>query len=126
VAMIGRQWFDRSEKGRKDREWRDAPAWAKDLNAKLDRIIRNQERAMTTLTDLENGIRRQKTVIDSVETLVTNLVGQIRQAGGDQEKIAAILAEAEANTTRLGAMVAAGTPANTEAVKSEAAPEVTQ
>lgn len=80
---------------------------------------------MTIAQDLEDEVAAESTVITSVEQVVQNLVDAIKNAGTDQVKLKAVLDAAVANKTRLGALVAAGTPANPEAVASPAAPEVT-
>lgn len=80
---------------------------------------------MTIAQDLEDEVAAQSTVIGSVETVVTNLVDAVRACGTDQAQLTRVLDAAVANKARLGALAAAGTPANPEAVASPAVPEIT-
>lgn len=95
------------------------------IEHKIDLILTNQEKAMTIAQDLEDEVAAQTTVIGSVEVVVQNLIDEIRVAGTDKTKLEAVLVAAQQNKTRLGALVAAGTPANPEAVASPAVPEIT-
>lgn len=95
------------------------------MDQKLDLILSKQETLMTIAQDLEDEVAAETAVITSVEQVVQNLVNAVAAAGTDQVKLKAVLDAAVANKTRLGALVAANTPANAEAVASPAAPEVT-
>lgn len=95
------------------------------MDQKLDVLINQQEILMAIAQDLENEVAAETAVITSVEQVVQNLVDAVKAAGPDQVKLKAVLDAAVANKTRLGALVAANTPAAAEAVASPAAPEVT-
>lgn len=105
--------------------WDTAPPWAIALRNMLGLVLFQQELAMGIAQDLEDEVAAQATVIGSVEIVVQNLVDAVKAAGTDQAKLNAVLASAQNNKTRLGALAAAGTPANPEAVASPAAPEIT-
>src|SRR3972149_7676669 len=96
--------------------WNSAPPWALAMRDMLYLIIKRQEIAMGIAQDLEDEVAAQSTVIGGVEVLVTNLIEEIRAAGTDKTKLEAVLVAAQANKTRLGALTAANTPANPEAV----------
>lgn len=95
-----------------------------DINRKLDLVLVKEDIIMGIAQDLEDEVAAETTVIGSVETVVQNLIDAVKAAGTDGPKLAAVLAAAQANKTRLGALAAANTPANPEAVASPAAPEI--
>lgn len=105
--------------------WENAPAWAIELGIGVGILIKNTETIMTIAQDLEDEVAAESTVIASVETVVQNLIDAVKGAGTDQAKLTAVLAAAQANKARLGALAAANTAANPEAVASPAAPEIT-
>lgn len=70
---------------------------------------------MVDLTKLTSDVAAEKTVDASVATLLTNLIAQIKAAGGDQAALDALTTEMEANLAGLQAAVTAGTPAAPQA-----------
>lgn len=97
----------------------------REMDAKLDLILNTQELLMTIAQDLEDEVAAETTVIGSVETVVQNLIDAVKAAGTDQAKLTAVLAAAQSNKARLAALAAANTAANSEAVASPAAPDIT-
>lgn len=114
----------RSRDRRFENPWLEAPPWAWQLKQMMGLILQKMEIVMAKVEDLEAEVAEESTVIGSVETLVGNLIEQIKSAGTDPAKLDAVLSSLQANKARLGALVAANTPANAEAVASPAAPEI--
>jgi hypothetical protein len=67
---------------------------------------------MPTLSDIENAVTAQNTVIDSVAVLLNHLTDQIAAANrsGDSDTIARIIGEIQDGTARLTSAVTANTP----------------
>lgn len=65
-----------------------------------------------TLTDIENAVTAQNTVIDSVGVLLNQLTEELTDANnsGDQDAVTRIIGEIQANTARLTTAVTANTP----------------
>lgn len=82
---------------------------------RIERILRAQDaqgkNIMATLDDITTEISAETTLIGSVQTLITKLESQVSAAGGDQTKIDAIFANAQANAAALTAAIATNTPA---------------
>lgn len=78
---------------------------------KLDDLSRKEDETMALIDDLLTDVQAQTTVIDSMETLFSNLSGQIAAAGTDPVKLAAVRTALDANTARITADVLKNTPA---------------
>lgn len=66
---------------------------------------------MRTLDDVIREVAESNTVTDSVLAFIGGLKGQIQQAGLDQAKLDAIVADLDAQQTRLAAAIVENTPA---------------
>jgi hypothetical protein len=71
-------------------------------NTKIDKI-------MALLDQLTADVAAETTVDASVETLLTNLIAEIKAAGTDPVALKALTDQMEANATALSAAVTAGT-----------------
>lgn len=87
------------------------PALERKLDRVLNALITNQEIIMADLTKLTADVAAETTVDTAVQTLLTNLVAQIKAAGGDQAALDALTTQMEANAAALSAAVTANTPA---------------
>ena len=65
---------------------------------------------MGLLDDVIADVQDEKTVIDSVVTLLTSLSQQLKDAGTDPVKLAALKAQIDANKKALADAVVANTP----------------
>lgn len=81
------------------------------LPAKLDRVLANQEKIMSLLSDVQADVAAEDTVIDSAITLLKGLKDALDAAGTDPVALAALKTDLEAKTSALAAAVAANTPA---------------
>lgn len=84
------------------------------VTQKLDLILMK-------LDHLETTIDRIETVADSAVALINGLSQQIKDAGTDEAKLAALTAELDAKATDLAAAVAANTVAEDEPTSPAAA-----
>jgi len=77
-----------------------------------------------SLSDIENAITAQNTVIDSVAVLLNQLTEELTTANsaGDQDGVSRIIGEIQANTTRLTSAVTANTPGGVAVVTPVAPP----
>lgn len=66
---------------------------------------------MADLTKLTADVAAETTVDAAVEILLTQLVAQIKAAGGDQAALDALTAQMEANAAALSSAITANTPA---------------
>ena len=66
---------------------------------------------MATLTDLQNEVTAEDTVVDSAIALLTGLAAQVKALTPDQAAIDALAADITAKTSSLAAAVTANTPA---------------
>lgn len=89
----------------------------RELNGKLNLIIRNQETMMATLDQILQDVTDESTAIDSISTLIAGLKQQLADALANttlppdvQAKIDAVFSGAEANKAKLAAALAANTP----------------
>ncbi len=67
--------------------------------------------AANTLDDVLAEMEQESTVDDSIIALLNGLQAQVAAAGGNQAKIDAIFAAAQANIAKVSAAVTANTPA---------------
>ena len=84
--------------------------------AQILAILQQEEKQMATtqtMTDLENAISQNNTVMGSAVTLIEGLIQQLKDAAasGDDAAVEAKAAEILANTQALSAAIAANTPA---------------
>lgn len=79
--------------------------------AKLDKILANQEKIMSALTDLQASVAAEDTVMDSAVTLLQGLSAALKAAGTDPAALAALKADIDAKTQTLAAAITANTPA---------------
>jgi hypothetical protein len=77
----------------------------------LDGLRRQGEKIMALLDDLEAKVTRIKTVQDSAIALLNGLSAQIKAAGNDPVKLAALTAALDTDATDLATAVSANTPA---------------
>lgn len=80
-------------------------------SAKLDRVLANQEKIMSALSDLQAAVTAEDTVLDSAIVLLKGLKDALDQAGTDPAALAALSADIQAKTAALAAAIAANTPA---------------
>lgn len=73
-------------------------------------IVKNQEKIMGKMEDLEAAVERNTSVDDSVVTLLNGIAQQLRDAQGDPAKIDAVIAKLDANTQKMSDAVIANTP----------------
>jgi hypothetical protein len=79
---------------------------------------------MSILDDIEAEVGKTTSVLDSIETLITNLVAAGQAAQGDPARQAAILATLQANNGRLSNLVLDNTPADPPGVPTPPPVEV--
>lgn len=77
---------------------------------KLDKILANQEKIMSALSDLQAAVSAEDTVIDSAITLLQGLAQALKDAGTDPVALAALQADIVAKTQSLATAVATNTP----------------
>lgn len=77
----------------------------------LNVLEKQQEIIMADLTKLTADVAAETTVDTAVQTLLTNLVAQIKAASGDQAALDALTTQMETNAAALSAAVTANTPA---------------
>lgn len=65
---------------------------------------------MPLIDDILTDVEDENTVVTSIETLLTNLSQQIKDAGTDPAKLAAIKTAIDSQKARLVAAVLANTP----------------
>lgn len=87
------------------------PAFEDKLNRILSVLVKQQELIMADLTKLTADVAAETTVDNAVQTLLTNLVAQIKAASGDQAALDALTTQMETNAAALSAAVTANTPA---------------
>jgi len=75
----------------------------KDLDKKLDKI-------MALLDDVIADVAEETTIVESVVTLLTSLSDQLKAAGTDPVKLAALKTQIDANKKALADAVIANTP----------------
>lgn len=86
----------------------------------LQLVLLQEAQMANTLDDALAEISQESTLEDSILAIVTNLQAQVAAAGGNQAKIDAVFAAAQANVAKLTAAVTANTPA--ASVDTKAAP----
>lgn len=96
----------------------ETPSWAVQLDAKLDRILCNQEKLMATLDDDIAAVAAQSTQIDGVSTLITSLEQKIADALSGttlpapvQAKVDALFTALQTNSGKIATAINTGTPA---------------
>lgn len=87
----------------------------RDLAARVDvlsRIIRAEGKIMSKqIDDLTAAVKKDTEVESSAVTAIQGLAQQIKDAGGDPAKIAALADQINANADALAAAIVANTPA---------------
>ena len=96
-----------------DHPWKEAPPWAIEIRSAMALILRNQEKLMAAIDDLQAAVTAEDTVIDSAIALIQGIPALIAAAGVDPVKLAALQKDITDKTTALAAAVVAGTPAAT-------------
>jgi copper homeostasis protein CutC len=87
--------------------WDEAPQEVREL---LSLILRNQEKIMTAIDDLQAAVTAEDTVIDSAVALLNGIPALIAAAGVDPAKLTALQADIQTRTAALAAAVIVGTP----------------
>lgn len=82
------------------------------LSAKLDAILAKEEQNMATLDDITTAVANEKTVEDSVVTLLQQLSAQLQaaMASNDPAAMQAIVDQLNANAQTLADAVTSNTP----------------
>lgn len=88
----------------------------------LNRIERKLDSMAATLDQVAQDMNDESTLIDGLSTLIQGLKDQVTAAKGDQAKIDAIFAQAEANKNKLATALAANTPAETSTTTAPPTP----
>ncbi len=78
------------------------------------------KKIMIDLTRLQAAVAAETTIDQSVETLLTQLAQQIKDAGTDQAALSAITDQMEANAKSLSGAITANTPAAATATAADA------
>lgn len=78
-------------------------------------IIANQEKIMATLTDIKDAVAAERTVVDSVVTLLADLSQRLKDAiaSNDPAALQAIADDINREKEDLAAAIVANTPAAT-------------
>src|SRR5690348_9139269 len=74
-------------------------------------LLRNQEKIMATIQDIQAKVESQTTVIGSAVTLLQELSAEVKALKPDQASIDALAAKVDANTQQLAQAVASNTEA---------------
>lgn len=82
-----------------------------EILAKLDQIIKGEQKEMADLNTLQADVTAEQTVEQSAITLLNGLKAQLDAAGTDPQKLADLSSQIEANTAALAAAVKANTAA---------------
>lgn len=79
----------------------------------VHRMVREEERQMSALTDLQAEVEKVKTVEASAVTLITQIAQMLRDAiaAGDPAALTDLAAQLDTSATALADAVAANTPA---------------
>ena len=83
------------------------------IDHKQNLILKNQERQMSAIDDLQAAVAAEDTVIDSAVTLLNGIHALIAAAGVDPAKLTALQTDIQAKTASLAAAVLVGTPTPT-------------
>ena len=83
------------------------------IDHKQNLILKNQERQMAAIDDLQAAVAAEDTVIDSAVTLLNGIPALIAAAGVDPAKLTALQTDIQAKTASLAAAVLVGTPTPT-------------
>lgn len=75
----------------------------------LAQILKNTHTIMSALSDLQNAVANEDTVIASAVKLIQGLAAQIAALPANDTAIAALAADVNAQATALGAAVTSGT-----------------
>lgn len=83
------------------------------LSRKLDLALRNMEKIMATIAEVEAAVARNTDAENSVVTLLEGISQQLKdaKAAGDPAALDKVIAELDANTAKLAAAVTNNTPA---------------
>lgn len=81
-------------------------------SAKLDKILANQEKIMSAVTDLQASEAALKAIADKAITLLADLKSRLDAAGTDPAALAALKADMDAEVTALQAEITKDTPAS--------------
>ena len=83
------------------------------IDHKQNLILKNQERQMAAIDDLQAAVAAEDTVIDSAVTLLNGIPALIAAAGVDPAKLTALQTDIQTRTASLAAAVLVGTPTPT-------------
>jgi hypothetical protein len=78
---------------------------------------------MRMLIALEGEVTDEKTITDSVETLVSGIADQVKKAGTDPAKVSGLASELHASAPAMAKAVVANTPATVTAVAAAWKPQ---
>jgi len=85
------------------------------LSALRSEVRKTREALMAKLDDLEREVEQNEDVQRSAVTLLHHLSQQIKDAGTDPAKLAALTARLDTNSAALAAAIVANTPAGPDA-----------
>lgn len=115
-----------NERNRRDSQdhfsWDEVPPWAMMVLDKqgliielLQRVLEQQENMMGTYKDLGDAIARNSSASDSILTMLTEVVQNLKdaRAANDPKAIDNAIASLDANTNRLVAAAVKSTPVDT-------------
>jgi hypothetical protein len=83
------------------------------IDHKQNLILKNQEKQMAAIDDLQAAVAAEDTVIDSAVTLLNGIPALIAAAGVDPAKLTALQTDIQTRTASLAAAVLVGTPTPT-------------
>ena len=83
------------------------------IDHKQNLILKNQERQMSAIDDLQAAVAAEDTVIDGAVTLLNGIPALIAAAGVDPAKLTALQTDIQTRTASLAAAVLVGTPTPT-------------
>ena len=83
------------------------------IDHKQNLILKNQERQMAAIDDLQAAVAAEDTVIDSAVTLLNGIPALIAAAGVDPAKLTALQTDIQTRTASLAAAIIVGTPTTT-------------
>lgn len=82
------------------------------IEAKLDRLLIKERRTMAQIDDLTNAVAAQKSVDDSIATLLDNIAQQLKDAlaNNNTTAIQQIITDLQNNTSKVQAAITKNTP----------------
>lgn len=84
------------------------------IERRIARVIELQEKLMSTLQDVKASVAAERTVVDSVATLLDQLSAKIADLAPNQADIDALAADVKSESDALTAAVLKNTPAQTK------------